>query len=211
MRTQETTTSCAGFQGTNTLRMHKTDSSAIRELFLDAHLTYERAQVIALLGISDSDLAAAMTSGVITPSHDDRGTEVILWEDVAHLALEQWTPRMIHAVLGDDGTPFWNQQRTIRVSLPRHLLRLLDHLAGREAAGVPRNASDILERILHDFANTLDTTIHAQLPGFSQALQYPSWPPHAESAQFGCAYCGSDADEEVCHGCRERHEPGTRP
>ena len=192
----------------------RTDRSVIVELFAQPRASYTNEEVFVLLGISDEALAVAIATGVIAPEKNNSGALVIPWEDVAHLALEKWTPRMIEAALGDDAAaviPTLNQHRSIRVLLPHYLIRLLDEVARTDSARhrVPRNASDILERILHDYANTLDRTLTEQIPGFSRALDYPYIPDRSDGTQPGCTYCGTSSTEPraVCRTCVERHEP----
>lgn len=170
-----------------------------------------------LLGISDEQLADAITSGTVATESNDVGGRVIPWEDVAALALQEWTPRMIEAALyrGDsDAMPLLNQHRLIRISLPIYQIRLLDYLARVESVTrhVPRNASDIIERVLHDFANTQDAAaIDAEIPGFAQALGYPYFTPRRTGLLWlRCRYCGiaiSEPSREVCRTCERRHEP----
>jgi hypothetical protein len=136
---------------------------------------------------------------------------------VAALALEEWTPRMIEAALGheaDEVIPLFNQHRLIRVSLPIYLIRLLNYVAESDSAPrhVPRNASDVLERLLHDFANTQDTTaIESEVPGYAQALTYPYFTPRRTGLLWlRCRYCGiaiSEPVREVCRTCEAHHEP----
>ena len=75
------------------------DRERIIELFAERQPTYTRAAVLRLLGISAEQLAAAVTSGDVTPEVNEAGDSVIPWEDVASLALEEWTPRMIEAAV----------------------------------------------------------------------------------------------------------------
>ncbi len=91
--------------------------------------------------------------------------------------------------------------------------RPLDHLARLASAthDVPRNASDLLEDILHHYANSLDiATIETELPGFQDALTYPTYTPRRGGIQLRCRYCNiatSEPAREVCRTCTNRHEP----
>jgi hypothetical protein len=192
------------------------DRERIIELFARRQPVYGTAEVVRLLGISEGQLADAIAKGNVGTEANDVGAHVIPWEDVGTLALEEWTPRMIEAALdGDrDEIPLLNQHRLIRVSLPIYLIRLTDHLARFESATrhVPRNASDIIERILHDFANTHDAAaIDGEIPGFAQALTYPYFTPRRTGLLWlRCRYCGvaiSEPVREVCRTCERRHEP----
>lgn len=197
--------------------MQRSDRERIIELFARRQPTYTRAAVLRLLGITPEQLTAAITSGSVTPEENEAGDPVIPWDDVATLALEEWTPRMIAAAVHDespDVLPLLNQHRLIRISLPIYLIRLIDHLARVDSAThhLPRNASDIIERALHDVANTHDATaVDAAIPGFAQARTYPYFTPrHTGVLWLRCRYCGISISEpvrEVCRPCERRHEP----
>jgi len=165
-----------------------------------------------LLGVSDEQL-----NGAVATEANDVGEQVVPWEDVATLALEEWTPRMIEAALHREveaAVPFCNQHWLIRVSLPSYLIRFLDWVARVESAScrVPRNASDVLERVLHDYANAEDVAaVDAAIPGFAQALTYPYFTPRRTGLLWlRCRYCGiaiSEPVRAVCRSCETRHEP----
>ena len=160
---------------------------------------------------------AAVDSETVTPELNEADDPVLPWEDVASLALEEWTPRMIEAAVDrelEGVLPGLNLHQRIYVSLPIYLIRLLDHLARAESTTrhVPRNASDILERILHDFANTQDAAaIDAVIPGFAQALTDPYFIPRWTGLLwYRCRYCGIAITKPariVCRACEARHEP----
>jgi hypothetical protein len=188
----------------------------IVELFTRARPAYPPEEVLRLLSISDGQLANAIADGRVELETNDQGATVIPWEEVAHLALEEWTPRMIAAVVREetpDAIPYLNQPWFIRVSLPRYLIRLLAHLAQQESITrrVSRNASDIIERILHEYANTVDLrAIEAVIPGFQQALSYPYFMPHEGGVHLRCMYCNVSTTKgalAVCNECAARHEP----
>jgi hypothetical protein len=193
------------------------DRERIVELFARRQPVYGTAEAVLLLGISEGQLLDAIATGSASTEASDTGAQVIPWEDIAILALEEWTPRMIEAALHDDVDdviPLLNQHRLIQVSLPIYLIRLLDHLARFESAThhVPRNASDMIERVLHEFANTqAAAVIDAEIPGFAQALTYPYFTPRRTGLLWlRCRYCGiaiSEPVREVCRTCEGRHEP----
>lgn len=188
------------------------DRKRIVELFAKRQPAYARADVVRLTGVSDAQLDIAIATGALEVEQNDVGTSVIPWDDVAALALEDWTLRMIEAALGEDAVrviPPLNQHHVIPITLPAHLIRLVDHLA-RQAP--PRNASDIIERILHDHANTDALALDVEIPGFRQALQYPYYTPR-NGASRRCRYCDIVLTFRVgvCRECKERHEPRRRP
>lgn len=193
------------------------DAARIIELFVRRQPTYAPSAMLGLLGISAGQLADAIRKGSVEEHYNEVGAVVIPWEDVATLALQEWTPRMIEAALhgdADDAIPLFNQHRLIRVSLPIYLIRLLNYVAEFESATrhVPRIASDIIERVLRDFAKTQDATvIEAEVLGFTQALTYPYVTPRRTGLRWlRCRYCGiaiSEPVREVCRTCERRHEP----
>lgn len=193
---------------------HRTAADQIRALFLRAQPAYTHAEVLDLLGIAAEILDAAIRDGEITPQPNDCGTTVLLWEDVAHLALEQWTLRMIHIALGTSAAaviPHLNQHATIRVSLPHYQIRLLDHEARCASEGhrLPRNASDILTTIIEEWLNAQDlTTLEASIPGISQAITFPYYTPRGNYHR--CRYCDvaiTELARAVCNACVAHHEP----
>lgn len=192
------------------------DRERIAELFARRQPAYGSDDILRLIGISSGQLNGAIDDGVVTPERNDVGTSVISWEDVAHLALDEWTPRMIEAALREESSeviPLLNQHRLIQISLPIYLIRLLDYQARFESATrhVPRNASDIIERVLREFADGRDTAaLDVEIPGFLQALQYPYYTPRPDSISLRCRYCNTmitEAVREVCRACQRRHEP----
>lgn len=201
----ETITAQRAGQGTNKRLMRP--QASILELFARRQPAYARADIMRLLGITEAQLASAIQEGVLTPEQDDTGAEVIPWEDVATLALESWTPRMIDAALGKHATsvlPPLNQHRIIPVALPAYLIRFVNHLA-RQRPG--HNASDIIESLLHEQANTEALTI--EIPGFHEAVRYPYY-THRNGAAWRCRYCDTvvtSSRTDVCRSCKERHEP----
>jgi hypothetical protein len=192
------------------------DAARIIELFARRQPAYGSDDVLRLIGISIGQLTGAIDAGAVTPERNDAGASVISWEDLAHLALDEWTPRMIEAALREKSSeviPPLNQHRLIQVSLPIYLIRLLDYQARVESATrhVPRNASDIIEQVLREFADGRDTAaLDAEIPGFRQALQYPYYTPRPDSISLRCRYCNTmitEAVREVCRTCERRHEP----
>jgi hypothetical protein len=187
------------------------------ELFARREPDYAAADVVRLVGVSEDNLAAAIIAGDVATQPNDMGQERIPWEEVAILALEEVTPRMIEAALEhqpDEVIPYLNQHRLICVSLPIYLVRLLDYLAREDSTRhrLPRNVSDAIERILVDFATTQDIrAIDVEVPGLSQALEYPYFtPPRYGAVRRRCRYCGVAITTyllEVCRTCQARHEP----
>lgn len=193
-----------------------TDRERIIELFAQRQPAYTRADVTRLLGLTDEEFEQETAGMVFRPEPNDRGMAVFRWEDVAHLALERWTPRMIEAALGTIGTmthiPLLNQHRLIRISLPIYLIQYLHHRALHESSlEAPRNASDIIEAILHNEADTAEgRQLEPDIPGFARALEYPYYTPLYGTTYHRCRYCDTSITEparEVCKSCEQRHEP----
>jgi len=187
----------------------------IIELYTRPKPAYTNAEVMRLLGMSEADVQQAMTGLVFGPEQNDQGATVIRWEDVAHLALEEWTPRMVQAGLGRRASallPALNQHCLIRVSLPVYLIRYLDFRARQESTNrLPRNASDIIEALLHNDADSGEApTIDLDIPGFFMALRYPYYDARASATFHRCRYCDISITEPtraVCRACEQRHEP----
>lgn len=193
------------------------DRERIIELFAERQPTYTRAAALRLLDITPEQLSAAIATGDVSLEVNEAGDSVLPWEDVADLALEEWTPRMIDAAVDREleaVLPALHRHQRIEVSLPIYLLRLLDHLAraASTTCHIPRNASDILERVLHAYANTHDAAaIDAVIPGFAQALTYPYFVPRRTGLLWHrCRYCGIAITKHtrvVCYACERRHQP----
>lgn len=186
----------------------------IIELYARPQPAYTNAEVMRLLGLNETEFERCVKQLVFGPEPNDRGATVIRWEDVAHLGLEQWTPRMVQAALGNRASeiiPPLNQHVLIRVSLPVYLIRYLDYRARQESVDfTPRNASDIIEALLHNDADSGEAqTIDMEIPGFVQALRYPYY--DASGGTFHrCRYCDISITEParaVCKACEARHEP----
>jgi hypothetical protein len=195
------------------------DRQRIIELFATARPAYRRADVMRLTRVTEAELQEAGASLAITMRR--RGDEEwIEWDDVAQLALDRWTPRMIAAALGrqeDDVVPYLNRFRLVKLQLPIYQLRVLHYLAERQSQGraVPRNASDIIEEELAALASEVDPEeADAAIPGFRDALRFPySIDQAADQAavqDYDCRYCGlpvSVKGAEICDECNRRHHP----
>lgn len=193
------------------------DRDRIIELFVKRQPAYAREDVLRLLQISEDEIDVAVAEGSVAPEHNDAGAMVIPWEDVAHLALEHWTPRIIEAALGtaaEEVIPHLNQHRPIQITLPIYLIRYLHHRALQESRdGIPRNASDIIEALLHNDAGATEPQqLEVDIPGFLAALRYPYYIPTPTSMRR-CRYCDITITEParaVCTTCEQRHELGNR-
>lgn len=193
------------------------DRALIRELFIERRPHYPFAEALRLTRMTQADLDAVVAGGVVLPE-TFAGAGVVRWEDVAALALERWTPRMMDAAIGRTArlsvTPLLNRIQQIEVFLPVYQVRLL-HLLAEKERGTMRarlNASDVLERHLLDLASAVDADeVELSVPGFREALRYPYFIPREDdwSTAF-CWYCGRVSDvagRQVCTDCHRRHEP----
>lgn len=199
-----------------------TDRERIIELFAERTPYYARSDVLRLTCSSEEEVTTAIHSGEITPAPVpppwdelyNGEPRVFSWEDVVHLAYRRWTPRMIDAALARQLYPVLPRPQRVRrfaVHLPLYQLRLLHYLAEqRGTARIRLNASDILERVLHDLANTVAAEAEAAMPGFREALRYPYFIPRDDSSVGFCQYCDQPTavgDGGVCETCSKRHEP----
>lgn len=193
------------------------DRALIRELFIQRVPLYSFADALRLTRSTQSEVDAAITAGGIT-TESFSGRLVYPWDDVAGLALDRWTPRMIDGALGSTDrlsvVPLLNRIQQIEVFLPVYQIRLLHYLAEMERGQFRArlNASDVLERHLLDLAGAVNADeLELAIPGFRAALHYPyfisrddDWP-----TAF-CWYCGRVSDvpgRQVCTDCHGRHEP----
>jgi len=194
-----------------------TDRALIRELFIDRVPLYSLNDALRLTRTTRADVETAIAAGEIA-TDTFRGDVVISWDDVARLALDRWTPRMINGALGSTDrlavVPLLNRVQQIEVFLPVYQIRLLHYLAeterGRFRARL--NASDVLERHLLDLASAVNAEdIELAIPGFRTALHYPYFIPREDDwfTAF-CWYCGRVSDvpgRQLCTDCHGRHEP----
>jgi hypothetical protein len=194
-----------------------TDRALIRELFIERVPLYSFVDALRLARTTQAELDAAIAAGrVATERYGER--VVIPWDDVAKLALDRWTPRMINSALGSTDRlaviPLLNRVQQIEVFLPVYQVRLLHYLAEMERGQFRArlNASDVLERHLLDLASAVSADeIELAIPGFRMALHYPYFIPRDDDwfTAF-CWYCGRVSDvsgRQVCTDCHGRHEP----
>jgi hypothetical protein len=193
------------------------DRALIRELFIQRVPLYSFADALRLTRTRQIEVDAAIAAGSIT-TETFSGRLVISWDDVAGLALDRWTPRMINGALGSTDRlpviPLLNRVQQIEVFLPVYQIRLLHYLAKMECGQfrAPLNASDVLERHLLDLASAVNADeLELAIPGFRAALDYPYFIPRENdwSTAF-CWYCGRVSDvpgRQVCTECHRRHEP----
>jgi hypothetical protein len=193
------------------------DRALIRELFIQRVPLYSFADALRLTRSTQPEVDAVIAAGGIT-TESFSGRLVIPWDDVAGLALDRWTPRMIDGALGSTDrlsvVPLLNRVQQIEVFLPVYQIRLLHYLAGigREQFRARLNTSDVLERHLLDLAGAVNADeLELAIPGFRAALDYPYFIPREDdwSTAF-CWYCGRVSDvpgRQVCTDCHGRHEP----
>jgi hypothetical protein len=155
-----------------------TDKFLIIELFAERRPHYGHDDVLRLTHSSEAEIAAAVETGDLQPYRKD-GQLRYGWEEVATFALRRWTPRMISEALGtayESAVPALNRLKVIRLELPLYQIRMLHRLAEAERDGFRSslNASDVVEQLLVDLANSVDADeMEEAIPGFRAALQYP--------------------------------------
>lgn len=193
------------------------DRALIRELFIQRIPLYSLGDALRLTRSAQAEVDAAIAAGDIS-TETFSGRRVIPWDDVAKLALDRWTPRMINGALGSTDRlaviPLLNRVQQIEVFLPVYQVRLLHYLAEMECGQFRArlNASDVLEQHLLDLAGAVNADeLELAIPGFRAALHYPYFVPR-ESDRFTafCWYCGRVSDvpgRQVCTDCHRRHEP----
>jgi hypothetical protein len=193
------------------------DRALIRELFIQRVPLYSFGDALRLTRSAQAEVDAAIAAGDIS-TETFSGRLVIPWDDVAKLALDRWTPRMINGALGSvdrlSVIPLLNRVQQIEVFLPVYQIRLLHYLAEIER-GLFRarlNASDVLERHLLDLASAVNADeLELAIPGFRTALHYPYFIPREDDRFTAfCWYCGRVSDvpgRQVCTDCHGRHEP----
>jgi hypothetical protein len=193
------------------------DRALIRELYVKRVPLYLYADALRLTRTTQAEADAAIaTGGIATETFG--GQLVIPWDDVAKLALDRWTPRMIDGALGSTDrlsvVPLLNRVQQIAVFLPVYQIRFLHYLAEIERGQVraPLNASDVLERHILDLVSGVNADeLELAIPGFRAALQYPYFIPREDDRCTAfCWYCGRASDvpgRQVCTDCHRRHEP----
>jgi hypothetical protein len=193
------------------------DRALIRELFIKRVPLYSFVDALRLTRTTQVEVDEAIAAGgIVTEAFG--GQVVIPWDDVARLALDRWTPRMINGALGSTDrlsvVPLLNRVQQVEVFLPVYQIRLLHYLAERERGTFRArlNASDILERHLLDLASAVNANdLELAIPGFRAALDYPYFIPREDDRSTAfCWYCARVSDvpgRQVCTDCHGRHEP----
>ena len=193
------------------------DRALIRELFIRRIPLYTFAEALRLTRMTQAEVDEAVAGGDIT-TETFGGQLVVSWDDVARLAHDRWTPRMINGALGSADrlrvVPLLNRVQQVEVFLPVYQIRLLHYLAEVERGHFRArlNASDVLERHLLDLASSMNVDVlELAIPGFRAALDYPYFIPRDDDwATAFCWYCGRVSDvpgRQVCTDCHRRHEP----
>ncbi|HET7436876.1 MAG TPA: hypothetical protein VFN10_19365 [Thermoanaerobaculia bacterium] len=194
-----------------------TDRTLIRELFIERMPFYSFDDTRRLTRSTPAAIDAAIATGEIAPE-TYRQHVVLPWDDVARLALDRWTPRMIDGALGSTdrlaAIPLLNRVQQLAVFLPVYQVRLLHYLAetNRGQFRARLNASDVLEQHLLDLASAVDADeLELAIPGFQAACHYPTFVPRADDwGTAFCWYCGRVSDvpgQQICTDCHARHEP----
>lgn len=207
----------AAARSIKTLNRGISDRALIRELYVKRVPLYSFADALRLTRTTQVEVEAAIATGGIG-TETSGGQLVIPWDDVAKLAHDRWTPRMISGALGSvdrlSVVPLLNRIQQIEVFLPVYQIRLLHYLAEMERGQFRArlNASDILERHLLDLAGAVNADeLELAIPGFRAALHYPYFTPREDDRITAfCWYCGRVSDvpgRQVCTDCHRRHEP----
>lgn len=190
------------------------DERRIVELFVDRQPFYNAEEVRRLTGLPDELLDEALRDGSVEPITEG-GAARFVWEDVANLALQHWTPRQIARTLEragfPDALPSLNQVRVITVELPVYQIRLLHELAEEKSLedASPRNVSDALEYELAALATDYTAAMEKHIPGFEAAALFPGAAAAHQLPAARCVYCGGPVTtgSEACPACLRRHVP----
>lgn len=202
---------------TKTSKRGISDRALIRELYVKRVPLYSFADALRLTRTTQAEIDAAIGVGAIA-TETCGGQLVIPWDDVAKLALDRWTPRMINGALGSTDRlaviPLLNRVQQIEVFLPVYQIRLLHYLSEMERGPFRArlNASDVLERHLLDLVSAVNADeLELAIPGFRAALHYPYFIPREDDRLTAfCWYCGRVSHvpgRQVCTDCHGRHEP----
>jgi hypothetical protein len=143
----------------------------IRHLFLEPKATYPLTQVATLLGIDRAELIEWVESGELeTIARDLR---VLPCSEVASFAMEFWSQETIEEALGSDVAeliPGLLRLTDLEVRIPRMQVVTLERLAANGGETV----SAVLARELRDLVSVHSEWLSVQVPGFAEALHWPS-------------------------------------
>jgi hypothetical protein len=144
----------------------------IRHIFLHPRPQVSISQAAGLLGWSRRRMSEAIEAG-----------EVELWStpvgkwfprvEMMAKALEVWPLHVIEEALGDDADGVLPQAircSELRVRLPRHHIDMLEYRAEQQETTV----SGVLARELDGIASAHIEELSAVLPGFAEAMAWPS-------------------------------------
>jgi hypothetical protein len=147
------------------------DINRIRAIFLHPEARVTVAEAAQLLGWSSGRMKEAMRDGEIEVVGMDRNSCVELPE-LVEMALSLWSVTEIEGALGSSARqilPPSLRTRTLCTRLPRYLIDMLLHLAAAERASLEL----FLSRELQDLASARRETLARELPGFSEAFDWP--------------------------------------
>ena len=144
----------------------------IRRLFLEPNPSYSASDAAALLGMTSRELRGWVEAGELEAQQTRDGL-VLAWEEIVSFAMGFWDQEEIEAALGDDlaaTIPELLRLAELRVRIPRMEVVALEQVAARDG----RTVSAVLGRELLDFVSTHSDWLSAVVPGYADALSWPS-------------------------------------
>ena len=144
----------------------------IRRLFLEPQATYSIADAASLPGMHWRDVRAWMESGELEGVDTDEGL-VLPWRELVSFGMDFWSQEVVEKALGADVAaviPELLRLTDLEVRLPRLEVVALERLAARDGETVSR----VLARELLDFVSVHAGWLSLEIPGFGEALEWPS-------------------------------------
>jgi len=144
----------------------------IRDLFLHPHPTYSIAEAAILLGMDWREVRGWVEAGEIEGVETEHGL-VLPWAEVVSFAMDFWSQEVVEHALGDDLArviPELVRLARLEVRVPRFEIVALERVAARDGKSVDA----VLARELLDFVSVHSPWLAAEIPGFDEALQWPS-------------------------------------
>jgi hypothetical protein len=151
------------------VRNDLTTVSCIRTLFLAPKPTYDLMEAAGLLGITPGELHGWIEAGEIEPLEPN----VLPWAELVSFAMGFWDQVEAESALGAElaeAIPALLRLADLEVRIPRLELVALESVAARDGKSIDA----VLARELLDFASAQSEWLSGQVPGFAEALAWPT-------------------------------------